>query len=120
MGTNYYMRTRSTTCKCCQRANEEDIIHIGKSSWGWTFSFMGYTKEWHVPRIESYKDWKMTLSNPDTYIMNEYDEEVSKEEFFEMVEDKQKEKGNRNHAEDYTENCFLDKDGYSFNTVWFR
>jgi len=51
MGTNYYHRTN-----ICEKCGRFDETHIGKSSWGWTFSF-------HGPNgVSSYANWLKTLS----------------------------------------------------------
>ena len=34
MGTNFYIRYNK--CSCCDRYDE---LHVGKSSYGWSFSF---------------------------------------------------------------------------------
>ena len=76
MGTNYYVA--KNRCECCNRYDEE--YHIGKSSYGWAFSFQGYKAE----RLVSWKAWKEFLKNQT--IMNEYGDSISYEEFVEMIE----------------------------------
>lgn len=66
MGTNYYVA--KNVCDCCNRYDEE--YHIGKSSWGWAFSFRGYRSE----RLVSWQSWKQFLR--DKVIMDEYGERV--------------------------------------------
>ena len=56
MGMNYYKRT--VKCDCC---GEIENLHIGKSSFGWTFNFMGTEK------IRSFADWKIELKDSDIY-----------------------------------------------------
>ena len=41
--------------------------------------------------INSIDDWKKYLDNDELVILDEYDEEVSYKDFFDMVEEKQKE-----------------------------
>ena len=113
MGTNYYMRYKSKTCECCNRTDEE--VHIGKSSHGWTFSFKGYANDTDNPRIEDIEDWVFTLSDKDTYIVNEYEDIVDKDEFWTMVHEKALNKDNKNHSELYNSGNWLDKSGHSFN-----
>lgn len=89
MGTNYYAVERKF-------AIHRNILHIGKSSLGWKFNFRGYQDyelDWNKPHISlnSLEEWKEFLSNPEYGILNEYDEEISYEDFFKMVEEKQKE-----------------------------
>ncbi len=114
MGTNYYMHQRSKTCKCCQKTDENDITHIGKMSWGWVFSFRGYAENYSNPVIKTVADWEEALNNPDTFIKNEYDEEVLKSEFWDMV-DNSYSKDNRNHASLYPDSNWIDPHGYSFS-----
>ena len=76
MGTNYYVE--KNRCDCCKRSDRE--YHIGKSSWGWAFSFQGY--RWN--KLTSWKQWKEFLK--DQSIVDEYGELVSYEEFVNMVE----------------------------------
>jgi hypothetical protein len=76
MGTNYYVAKNK--CDCCKRVDHE--YHIGKSSYGWAFSFQGY--KWN--NLTSWKQWKEFLKNQQ--IIDEYGDDVSYEEFINMVE----------------------------------
>ena len=76
MGTNYYVA--SNVCECCNRYDEE--YHIGKSSYGWAFSFRGYRPE----RLVSWSAWKEFLR--DKAIMDEYGDRVDYSEFVRMIE----------------------------------
>lgn len=76
MGTNYYVRENH--CKCCKRYDE--TYHIGKSSWGWAFSFRGYSDE----NLTSWAAWKAFLA--DKVIVDEYGETIDYSEFCTMVE----------------------------------
>ena len=76
MGTNYYVA--KNLCECCDRYDEE--YHIGKSSYGWAFSFHGYRAE----RLVSWRAWKEFLKNK--IIIDEYGEKTSYEKFIEMIE----------------------------------
>lgn len=124
MGTNYYMRYR--ICECCERYDE---IHIGKSSYGWTFSFHAFREGDYeslaTVGIKSYKEWIDLLENIKGGIYDEYGQEISLDEFKNLVKSKEKEKFNhttycqnsenswdRRHAE---VNCFLDEEGHSFS-----
>jgi len=115
MGTNYYHRTN--VCSCCGRYDEH---HIGKSSGGWTFGFHGEREK--DPDINplgvvvSFAEWKDRLK--EGKIFNEYGEEVSLEDFLQLVESKRN--GNINHTEycrinHPEERCWLDDDGNSFS-----
>jgi hypothetical protein len=76
MGTNYYVA--SNHCECCDRYDEE--YHIGKSSFGWAFSFRGYRAE----RLVSWAAWKEFLK--DKIIMDEYRERIDYDWFVEYIE----------------------------------
>jgi hypothetical protein len=76
MGTNYYVA--KNLCECCNRYDRE--YHIGKSSYGWAFSFQGYRAE----RLVSWCAWKEFLKNQ--IIMDEYGDRVEYEKFVEMIE----------------------------------
>lgn len=76
MGTNYYVATNH--CECCKRYDEE--YHIGKSSYGWAFSFRGYRAE----RLVSWQQWKAFLA--DKVIMDEYGERVDYGWFVHLIE----------------------------------
>ena len=103
MGTNYYARS-----KICKECGRHDELHIGKSSGGWKFHFRGYRDSWEDVDIRSKKEWEEYLK--DKHIFNEYDEEVSYEDFFNLVELKQK---------DLQGNDETDKDGYNFTFCEF-
>jgi len=109
MGTNYYARIN--ICKDCGRYDE---IHVGKSSAGWVFSFQ-YNGGKFYKNISEMKKWLKSKR-----IFDEYDEEISYDEFWEMVKEKQRNKKNRNHAEsykDYPSEQVIG--GYSFSDVEF-
>lgn len=76
MGTNYYVV--SNCCDKCNRYDEE--YHIGKSSYGWAFSFRGYRSE----RLVSWAAWKEFLKNK--IIMNEYGERIDYDWFVQYIE----------------------------------
>jgi hypothetical protein len=75
MGTNYYVRTNH-----CEHCNRHETQHIGKSSWGWAFSFRGYRYD----GLCSWQDWKTYLK--DKVIIDEYDEIKPYDEFVNMIE----------------------------------
>lgn len=76
MGTNYYVA--ENLCECCDRYDR--AYHIGKSSYGWSFSFHGYRPE----RLVSWQAWKQFLK--DKIIKDEYGDTVPYDKFVEMVE----------------------------------
>lgn len=75
MGTNYYWIKNE--CPTCGHA---EMIHIGKSSYGWPFHFHG-TNE-----IRSYKDWLEVLR--EGKIEDEYGKEVPLDKLKALIERK--------------------------------
>jgi len=112
MGTNYYHETN--ICECCQRC---DVTHIGKSSYGWMFTFHG------TDTIRSWAEWKEALKSG--RIRDEYGELVTAERFGELVEAKRSEQLNhtlycRNEHPAHAErNCWLDPEGHPFSSSEF-
>jgi len=104
MGTNYYVN--NNYCEHCKRFDDSE--HIGKSSFGWQFSFHATFE------IKSYKQWLEYLE--DKIIVDEYGEIISLEDFKKMVEEK---KDGKNHTIECKSNpydhSFLDDEGYSFS-----
>jgi len=105
VGTNYYIKKE--VCEKCGRSDGD--IHLGKSSFGWQFSFQ-YNGGQFYKNVKEMKVW-----TKDKDIFNEYGEKVSYEEFWEMVKSKQKKKF-CNHAEMYKNQGNQHViDGYSFS-----
>ncbi len=131
MGTNYYLYV--DTCECCDRPDE--IIHIGKKSFGWAFTIQGFSGHWErnetfsdyvksiaLPAILSWKDWKTIFkSMPKNWkIMDEYKRPMSKSGFIKLVEESYKDKKNKAHAKEYySDNDVLDDQGYSISICNF-
>ena len=130
MGTNYYVHLN--TCECCNRS--EYVLHLGKNSYGWTFSFRGYNGLVDIDQqnntvpftIRSYKDWVELLDKPKTKIFTEYSEEVSIVDFKQLVEDNRAEANNHANyvhrgqlphytSPDYIKRNWLDEEGNSFS-----
>jgi hypothetical protein len=65
------------------------VLHIGKSSHGWKFSFQGYRNEYCEPRIVSWADWQRVICQPHSRILDEYGESETADGFRRMVEEKQ-------------------------------
>lgn len=76
MGTNYYVA--ENRCDCCQRYDRTH--HIGKSSWGWSFSFRGYPEY----NLTSWQAWREFLR--DRQIVDEYGDFIDYGDFCHMVE----------------------------------
>ena len=80
MGTNYYAETKK--CSLCGRSEK---IHIGKSSAGWRFLFRGYGSPHDDGSDGLPKDvtgWHVFLGRSDVRIVDEYEHEVTLEEFW--------------------------------------
>ena len=97
MGTNYYAIKRKLSLY-------GSALHIGKSSAGWKFLFRGYQDEernYGIDRlnINSIDDWKKYIKENNLAIFNEYDEEISYDDFFKMVEKFQKEENEDNFCD---------------------
>lgn len=103
MGTNYYAKIN--ICPCCKRP--EETVHLGKSSYGWTFALQYNGGKFYV----NFKEMKKWLK--DKVIENEYGEKVSLDDFVELVESKKKIK---NPDADYgiRGNSIMKIDGYKF------
>lgn len=87
MGTNYYVKTNK--CETC--GHKPDEIHLGKSSFGWQFSFQ-YNGGKYYQNVRQMKAWLK-----DKKIKDEYGGEISHEDFWKMIKEKQTPK-NKNHA----------------------
>ena len=116
MGTNYYLVPSEELIKKLSHSKEMETIlkrnfrfHIGKCSGGWKFLFE------ESEDFSSFKDYKNFIEKEkDTCVIkNEYDEEVSPEEFFEIVEKKQ---GEKSHNIPEFAGCgyYQDDEGYDF------
>jgi hypothetical protein len=84
MGTNYY---HVKTCLCC---GHEERVHIGKSSFGWTFAlrvFRGVVPD--EPMIPDWEVWKAHLRTfTNWHVEDEYGDPIDTEDFFKIVEDR--------------------------------
>lgn len=113
MGTNYY--TDIDTCSKCGRC--EESIHLGKSSMGWWFHF-NLNGERFYKNVPEMQEW---LKGKKIY--NEYSEEVSYEDFWKMVERKQKEESEPvEWQKEYAHRdppIYLSIEGYSFGDCEF-
>lgn len=139
MGMNFYVEYNR--CSCCER---HDVLHIGKSSFGWTFSFRGYDPERNdfndVPEgicIKSEEDWRDFLNQEDILIKDEDGEIWSNDDFWEKVESKRDAKYNhtiecRNGGDEACsfevrtwtrehgwKDCWIDEKGNSFSGTKF-
>lgn len=76
MGTNYYLYTS-------RHKKELDIkgYHLGKNSYGWVFHFNAM----NAPRVKTVTD--MRAFTKMGFIYDEYDREITYEDFWKMVEE---------------------------------
>lgn len=109
MGTNYYARIN--ICKECKRPEQE--IHLGKNSFGWTFSFQ-YNEGQYYKNVKEMAEWLK-----DKRIFDEYGDECSADAFWKMVSAKQEDNGNRRHAKEHASPHDFFIDGYSFSDIEF-
>lgn len=76
MGTNYYWKWEP--CECC--GNEDEPLHIGKSSQGWVFMLRIH------PGIQSLDDWKkLWKEHGRGHIEDEYGQEVSMKKMLDVI-----------------------------------
>lgn len=78
MGTNFYLH--EPPCPTCSR---REVVHVGKSSAGWSFGFRGYR---HDPDdgpvsplgrpVRSRADWREVFADKEWQLIDEYDREV--------------------------------------------
>jgi len=78
MWTNYYIR--NNICSHCDRYDEE---HLGKSS-----SWRDFTIHHNKDRYNSFNEFKKYIKWKK--IFNEYDEEISYDDFIKLIKDKRK------------------------------
>ena len=116
MGTNYYaIKVASPPCDHCGRFDEDDRLHIGKSSAGWCFGL-------HViPErgLNSLGGWKQYLSSPDIIIEDDYGNRVSFKEMISIIAERHRpdppdwdqEQYAANHAESGLNNMIRRKIG---------
>ncbi len=84
MSTNYYLhKPSSTQCNHCGHdpESENNIIHIGKSSYGWCFAL-------HVNPalgINTLEDWKAKWIEAGVQITNEYGDPVTTQDMLSII-----------------------------------
>jgi len=119
MGTNYYLHR--DVCPHCGRGGS--VLHIGKSSHGWTFSFRGYDADKGDPvTVKSADEWAELMDEHGSLIKDEYGDAISGIDFWRMWAKKRHEKFN--HTEyvrkdpwlrEHAAECWLDHEGNSFH-----
>lgn len=99
MGTNYYWHKNR-----CDRCGREDVIHVGKDSFGWAFAFQG------TETIRSRADWLREFSEPG-FLADEYGDRIEVTDFLQLAERKRK---GKSHAALYPSGNWHDPEGYDF------
>ena len=121
MGTNYYWHVKP--CPTC--AHPENQYHIGKSSYGWSFSFQALDKiDSPLPRpIVCANDWREVFKG-EGKIVDEYGGICSEADFWNMVERK---RDGLNHSKEMEKDyhnksmyrSWIDGEGHSFSEGYF-
>lgn len=86
MGTNYYLKT--APCECCGLHDEQNTMHIGKSSYGWCFSL--HVGKWlngadDAPEAHSLEDWQSLWNRDGWVIVDEYKKPVTPDEMLRII-----------------------------------
>ncbi len=105
MGTNYYIDQRGD-CPTCTRTHICQL-HLGKSSMGWKFNFAWNDGEYYKTEAE------MREFTRDKKIWNEYDEPISYEDFWKMV-DAKKDSPRSMNPDEYPDHVHVGEDGTFF------
>ena len=117
MGTNYYAECH--TCPVCKKPRY--ALHIGKSSWGWTFSFKAHDASGapeEAPEdlsIQSWKDWEKFLTTSSVIIKDEYGSTITLDELKDIIFEDDRPSKMKRHADSYPTGNFKDSDGHSFS-----
>lgn len=104
MGTNYY--TDLNTCPTCKRP--EETIHLGKSSGGWWFHFQLNGQRFYK-NVAEMREW-----TKDKEIRDEYGDLWTYDDFWKMVEEKQKNDKRPVEWERQYPTTYINIDGFSF------
>ena len=80
MGTNYELRMPGANkCEHCGRSDNQECLHIGKSSGGWVFSLHVYPER----GINDLDDWKPLFEKGAIY--DEYGRIITAEEMLDVI-----------------------------------
>lgn len=108
MGTNFYAHIG--VCACCKRPI--DVIHLGKRSAGWTFSFQG------SETVRNFDDWCKLVRSAD-HVEDEYGCPLTADEMIKEAATWGVGKGMR-HAVCYPgDHSWIDSAGHSFSDYEF-
>lgn len=103
MGTNYYLV--SPECSHCGK-ELEPRIHLGKSSFGWCFSLHVYP-EFGICDIAAIRALIVEKIKDKWYIINEYNEQISVDKFFDIVTKRKGKQISEENLEWYKQNYAL-------------
>lgn len=109
MGTNYYLHERR--CDLCGKSDR--VMHIGKSSGGWAFSFRAYDD------IRSETAWRGKIEEAVALggqIRDGFENVRTPDEFWSLVDEK---RSLKKHAVEHPQYSFLDDKGNSFTDEEF-
>lgn len=121
MGTNYYLVNNE--CECCDRYDR--VIHLGKSSGGWSFTFRGYRGSWSYDYeapldVDNFTEWKALIEKrmeQGCRIRDEYGKVTELAELLALIASKRK---GWNHAKRHPgPNDWVDEFGNSFTSTDF-
>lgn len=73
MGTNFYLHPLVNVCEHCERGDQSEPLHVGKSSAGWCFALRVHPDN----GINSLDDWRMRWAGDSVVIRDEYGTDVS-------------------------------------------
>jgi hypothetical protein len=102
MGTNFYLL--QNVCTQCHKPDE--VLHIGKRSFGWCFTFQGFEN------IKTTDEWKRLMQIPNSIIEDEYHHAHTFDDFWKMVD-------NLKDGRVNTYDSFQDNHGYWFHSEDF-
>lgn len=116
IGTNYYVRgSCQNPCEHCPE--DGGLVHLGKSSLGWTFSFKGRASWFRGADVDPFGDWlKLAESGP---IENEYGMEIPLKDLLVLISRKAADPVNKRHAAEYPRDSQL-YEGHSYTLSEFH
>lgn len=106
-------------------------VHLGKSSYGWSFSFRGYRDDYENQRITSFKEWTSFIEKEigkGGIIFDEYDDKISLPILLKKIDSKKSGQNHAVYAKDKSETgysyshagrCAVDEEGNSFSYCEF-
>jgi hypothetical protein len=104
MGTNYYLNKPR-----CPECGRRDRLHIGKSSYGWTFSLHVIPEK----DINGLYDWVMLWMNPNNWVEDEYGNVVGEGVILRCIMHRVGSGDSIIHDSNWLANNHAQRDGYS-------